>query len=366
MAEDNEFWDAFRAKFKDGKVLPILSNSFFINRLFTPIGGTSPTDHYDENIADAWAKNTSYPFRDHYDLAEVAQYDIFLRLSSEKFTDEAKVINEGYLRILKEQLLENLRVTDRDAYDYAAEHSFWPDLKISQFCAEVNLPKYFEAGERDIAESDCVSNLVGNHKVKGYMTTCYFDFLEQAFRLLKRPYYTNHYGNERGFDRINERGENVSTGEFYDSVNSEIPYIYHILGHEKQPESMVMSVDDHINFLIKTKQTQEISKDKKVPIPEVIDSEIRNKTLLFIGYRWQDWEFRTIFRWAVGIKDEDREKYSAKKASVVVQFQPGPRELLTAEFEEAAQKYLQNYFAHCNLDIQWEDSDDFFCKLLQE
>ena len=198
------------------------------------------------------------------------------------------------------------------------------------------------------------------------MTTCYFDFLERAFRQLNRPYYTNYYGNERGFDRINERGDHISTDEFYDPVRSEIPYIYHILGHEKQPESIVMSVDDHINFLIKTKQSQEIYKDKKAPIPECIDSEIRNKTLLFIGYRWQDWEFRTIFRWAVGIKDEDREKYSPKKASVVVQFQPGPRELLTAEFEEAAQKYLQAYFAHCNLDIQWEDSENFFCRLLQE
>jgi len=366
MEQDNEFWNAFRDKFNSGKVLPIFSNSFFINRLFSPVGNSSSSVHYDENIADLWAKETKYPFSDRYDLAEVAQYDLFQKCSHDKFADEAKVIIEGYLRILKEQLLENLRTTDKDTYDYAAKYNFWPDSTFSLFCARANLPKIAGTGIEDSNAFDCISKLIEHRKVTGYLTTCYFDFLEQTFRLLKQPYYTNYYGNQNGFSYANEKGETIPTEALYQPMKPGIPYIYHILGHEDHPDSMVMSVDDHINFLIRTKQPQEVYKDKKAAIPELIDSEIENKTLLFIGYRWQDWEFRTIFRWIVGIQDDDRLKYSPKKASVVIQFQPGPKELIHVGFEEAAQQYLQNYFAHCNLDIQWQDSEDFFCKLLHE
>jgi SIR2-like domain len=367
MTQDDDFWNAFREKFNNGRVIPIFSNSFFINRLFTKAANAPSPDNYDEIIAKSWADKTGYPFRDHYDLAEVAQYDIFRRFSTEEYTDIAKVIMDGYLSILKEQLTENLRINDQTTYRYASEHRFWPESTISDFCKEVNIPKVPGESLQAMIESSCILYLINSGKVNGYMTTCYFDILEQAIRLLKKPYYTNYYGNQHGQEYVNERGETTLAGEFYDPERSDIAYVYHIFGHEKQPDSMVMSEDDHINFLIKIKQYQESSKEIKPFIPEFIAAEIKNKTLLFLGYRWQDWEFRTIFRWIVGTKDEERERYSRKKASVVVQFQPGPKELLTDnDVIQAAHDYLNKYFAHCNLDIQWEDSEAFFCKLLQE
>ncbi len=67
------------------------------------------------------------------------------------------------------------------------------------------------------------------------------------------------------------------------------PIVYHLHGHRSVPESLVLTEDDYIDFLVR------ISGDSAL-LPPIIQSSLTNKMLLFVGYSLADWTFRVIFR----------------------------------------------------------------------
>lgn len=367
ISENYNLWDKLLTQFNAGKVVPIFSNSFFLNRFFTSINSNFSHLHFDEVIAQQWAKDSGYPFRDTYDLANVAQYNLFSNTSDENKKANAVDIKRDYLNLSKRYLQEFLEKNDKNPYKRITEKDL-REQTFSRIFAKVYQSYLPGENQQDWIGNDYIFKLVSKlksdheHIVKSYLTTGYYDFLEQVFQYLSIPYYTNYSDSHdyQGFVRVNKDKEE----EFIDIINPTIPrtppYVYHIFGHECR-NNMVICEDDHIQFLIDAYQPEEIHKSAIQSHPDFCPTLFRNNTLLFIGYRWRDWEFRTLFRWIMGVTHDKRK--SLQRPSVVVQFQPGSQKTLSNK--KMAQAYLQNYFdKKCQLDILWEDSEEFFCKLL--
>lgn len=132
-----------------------------------------------------------------------------------------------------------------------------------------------------------------------YLTTNYDDFMVRALgdnnRKPRRDYcrWTANLANKSGY--IWERNK-----EFHPSVDE--PLVYHLHGSDDVPRSIVITEDDYLDFLYNMVNTSAFAKTVNRPWemfpPPVMDS-ISDHTLIFLGYRLSDWDFRIIFRWLV-------------------------------------------------------------------
>src|SRR5258708_2955176 len=66
------------------------------------------------------------------------------------------------------------------------------------------------------------------------------------------------------------------------------PVVYHLHGHDKLAESLVLTEDDYLDFL------SSLARDQLL-IPARIQEALTQSALLFIGYRLADWSFRVLF-----------------------------------------------------------------------
>ena len=67
------------------------------------------------------------------------------------------------------------------------------------------------------------------------------------------------------------------------------PLVYHMLGHFKEPDSLVLTQDDHLDYLIGASRNNAL-------VPNVVGHALIGSTLLFLGFQLTDWSFRVLFR----------------------------------------------------------------------
>jgi SIR2-like domain len=132
------------------------------------------------------------------------------------------------------------------------------------------------------------------------------------------------------------------------------PLVYHIHGEIDNPQSMVLTEDDYLNFIVKL----------YVEIDKLFPAEIRkafvSSSMIFIGYSLSDWNLRIILR---------RIAYSMKSAARThcsIQLTPTD---IKIEDEYKIKKYLKSYFEiiqGVSLKIFWGTALDFCLKLSEK
>jgi len=90
------------------------------------------------------------------------------------------------------------------------------------------------------------------------------------------------------------------------------PVVFHLHGHHELVESLVLTEDDYLDFLVNN------SRDEKI-LPHWIQRALSGTSLLFIGYRLADWSFRVLFRGFVTSRER-----SLRRMSITVQL-PSPK-----------------------------------------
>jgi SIR2-like domain len=137
------------------------------------------------------------------------------------------------------------------------------------------------------------------------------------------------------------------------------PVVFHLHGRSDIPESIVVTEDDYFDFLVNISKDLAVSPagtQQKAALPLRIRSALRNTTLLFVGYRLADFNFRVILRGLLGAIEQ-----STKRISIAVQLRPESGDGKNAEEEvERTQKYLEQYFDWTlNLQVYWGPAEDF-------
>ena len=119
------------------------------------------------------------------------------------------------------------------------------------------------------------------------------------------------------------------------------PVVYHLHGHNRLPDSLVLTEDDYFAFLV------EVSRDEKL-LPHQIQRALAGTSLLFVGYRLADWDFRVLHRGLVMASDP-----TLRRMSVTVQL----------PHSELAQRYLDKYFDALKVRVFWGNGEDFVAEL---
>lgn len=114
------------------------------------------------------------------------------------------------------------------------------------------------------------------------------------------------------------------------------PLVYHLHGLDQHSDSLVLTEDDHLEFLVAI--TQEMSRSAD-PIPSMVRRALTQSSLLLLGYDLQSWEFRTLF-WSLLKPREIRQQ----GVSILhLQIEPS----------EAEQRYLQTYLSKAEFEVFW-------------
>jgi len=129
------------------------------------------------------------------------------------------------------------------------------------------------------------------------------------------------------------------------------PVVFHLHGQLDEPQSMVLTEDDYLDFLVRI-----IATDPQI-LPPRIQQAFSDSTLLFLGYALTDMDFRVLFRMLV----EYLEK-SSRRAHVSVQLLPVP-ENMTAEQRQKVQEYFDMYFRDSHIRVFWGTCREFIAEL---
>jgi len=217
-------------------------------------------------------------------------------------------------------------------------------LKYSQHVAKARTirrlksagpPKYMNPP--DFTGADEPHGTLASFNLPVYMTTNYDDFMVRALAAKPnekepRREVCRWYADLKRIPSVFE----TQPGYWPNVAN---PLVFHLHGYDKDADSCVLTEDDYLKFLTN------IARDPNL-LPPCIQEAISASTLLFIGYRLADWNFRMLFQML---------RPDPQYISVAVLLPPGPNEPSPA----AAQEYLEQYYAAMKLRVFWGTAREF-------
>ena len=133
------------------------------------------------------------------------------------------------------------------------------------------------------------------------------------------------------------------------------PWMYHVFGLFGKPntDTMVLTEDDFFDYLIATSRLDLL-------LPGLV-GRLMQSSLLFLGFRLDDWRFRVLFRMIVTRPGAETMK---KLSHVGVQVNPDEQSFTDVE---RARKYMESYFRKGKdapeISIYWGSTADFLKQL---
>jgi hypothetical protein len=133
----------------------------------------------------------------------------------------------------------------------------------------------------------------------------------------------------------------------------ESPLVFHVFGYFGNPESLVVTEDDHFEHLMGLGMNTQL-------IPRVVKNALVDNSMFFVGFRLTDWTFRVLFRIVRSLLGgSSRQKM---RPHVGVQIEPDGS--LFTEAEDA-RKYLKLYCEEAQVPMFWGNCEEFLTELKQ-
>jgi hypothetical protein len=128
--------------------------------------------------------------------------------------------------------------------------------------------------------------------------------------------------------------------------STERPFVYHVFGHLKNPDSLVLTEDDYFDFLIGVTKNNDM-------IPHFVRSALTHTALLFLGFRLDEWDFRVLFR---SLMSQEGRNLRKDFSHVAVQIDPEEGQMSDPE---GARRYLSSYFQDARITLYWGSAETF-------
>jgi hypothetical protein len=180
-----------------------------------------------------------------------------------------------------------------------------------------------------------------------YLTTNYDTYMEKALEEQDRPARSELC---RWNKVLQGRGGTDPFSE--EAPTAERPIVYHLHGRIDNLDSMVLTEDDYLDFMVNARRFEGPDMSVRV-IPPRIDEQLANTSIMFLGYGLKDWNLRVLLRALVGSAER-----STQKLSVSVQLEPDDK-VVQAVGPERAISYLEKYFDGLRIRVYWGTLENF-------
>jgi hypothetical protein len=271
-------WKIVIDRIKKGRCTPFLGAG--------AAAGPLPLAH---ELAEEWAQAEGYPLEDSHDLARVAQF---------------------------------LGVNGFDALHPK-------EMVCEVILAAQDLP--------DFTRTDNAHGLLSRLPIPLVITTNYDDFMRAAFKEQEKDAQVEIC---RWNSRVEDELGPLAADRKYTPTPAN-PVVYHLHGHHEIPESIVLTEDDYLDFLVAVARKPDL-------LPHQIRKALAGTSLMFIGYGLKDWDFRVLHRGVVMSVES-----GLRPVSVTVQL---PR-------TSKATDYLDKYFGNISLKVFWGSAEEFATEL---
>jgi hypothetical protein len=280
-------WNNLLENIKRGKCTPFLG-----------AGASFGTVPLGSQIARDWANKYHYPLDDSLDLARVAQFVA---------------------------VTENNRMLPKD--------------RMQDLFRSLSLP--------DFKAPDEPHRVLADLPFPIYITTNYDNSMMSALEYRRRDAKLELC---RWNSYLEENEESIFDRDTNYKPTEANPLVFHLHGHYTVAESMVLTEDDYLDFLI------HMSEDKEL-LPSCIRKAMTSSSLLFLGYKIADWDFRVLFRRIIGYLEK-----SIGRNHISIQIAP-EHEGISKEQQEKVQKYLESHYARDEVSVYWYSCQDFAAEL---
>lgn len=312
---------------------PVISNQLTLDMLF----GKS-------NVSKAWAKAVKYPFPDCHVLSRVAQY---VRVET-----RADVAKRNYLNFLKTYLLD----LERNKPD--ADPEFLNDIErqLSRLDFTELACEYLKCINFDKSPPDNPLTVLATLDIPVYITTSHHFFLEKALTAVGKEPKTEVY---RWNDFLNVP-DKYRVDLKYDPKPGK-PLVYHLHGIESYSASLVLTEDDHLDFLVKI--CQDFNKPDVTPTS--VTMQVTTSILLLVGYELgynlPSWSLRTVLKGLI----EETQVNPRHPLSIAVQIDSTESDI--SELDNLKwREYLESFFKTIEIDVFWDTTENFLSMLWQE
>lgn len=136
----------------------------------------------------------------------------------------------------------------------------------------------------------------------------------------------------------------------------ERPLVFHFFGRMDKLQDSVLTEDDYFDFLIRC------WRDRK-DIPSIVQNALVDSSLLFLGFKIHQWDFRVLFRSLLAMEGSN---CRARHMHIAVQIDPDDDQVTDPD---RARNYLERYFEHfaelkkTKVIIFWGSAEDFLQEL---
>ncbi len=342
--EQSGFWPELCRRIDAKQVIPIISNSVFNDQIFDIDGdqilGISPGEEnpigwsIEEQLADAWAAKVGFPLTEQHWLPRVALFDRVVNSTDDR------AAKTRYLNWLKDSLLflaEDDEGVDPDTIEEMrgeSEHNSFADIAV-----ELGYPKPVRGFPDPL-------DLLAKLKLPIYITTSPFDFLERAIIADHRQPRTQicYWSGEP----VSYQHDDHKTDNDFEPT-PEHPLVYHVFGLEAYPKTMVLNEDDYLDFLARI--SMDLNQNKPI-LPIYLRKAITQSSLILLGYRLRDWDFRVMFRGLI-----NNTPSGLRNFNLAIQLVPELQN--RAASAEQIRNYLEKYFGNANFTVEWDSAHGF-------
>ncbi len=325
-----ENWEGLLTYIESGDCTPVLGSGL----VESVIGST-------REIARRWADTYHFPMSptDREDLPQVAQY-----LAVNQGNAYPKREMELYLkRELQRRFRDELAAEPNSGALLAGDSELDDIISALGACRRRGPEGEFEP-HRVLASLPCPV----------YVTTNYDRLMFDA--LAEAPSHTDPAKKKKpkigvfGWEDGSEPDNSVFCDDPKFRPKKDQPLVYHLHGRLDQPKRIVLKEDDYFDYLIG------VAGNRK-DIPAVVRSKITDCSLLLLGYRIDDWDFRVLFR---SIRSQPGAERLKNYKHVAVQLDLETDRIVEPDL---ARRYFERYFQGAELTIYWGKTEDFLREL---
>ena len=315
---DEGDWPILLENARKGRCTPVLGPDF--NRVL--LGSR-------RELARRWAESYNFPLSLHErdDLTQVSQY-LEVR-GGRAFPRD--VLVEHLRSWLMEDYAEDLRVCD--------ESTKLDDLIVAAGVARMRRNAYEPY------------HVLAHMNAKVVVNTSPTSLLLEAYKLAGKEPCALYFPWNQEATHLNCTNDAHPTKP--PIPDAQHPLVYYLFGHLRDPYSYVLTEDDHFDFLIRVSREDRSNQEL---FPSALLEALSSTSLVFLGFRLDDWAFRVLFRW---LMTRNSGELLSKYRHVAIQLNLSD----TVVDVEEARKYLEEIFEARKVAVYWGSVESFMKEL---